>query len=99
MKFLPLASLTLVASLALTGCSSENSDKYYDLGFKIGSSAGFANAWNKGFTPLNFNQLCESFFEDYKEETGDTTFVLPSREDFASLLKGCSDGYRETATP
>lgn len=99
MKVLPLASLTLVASLSLTGCASEKSDKYYDLGFKIGSSAGFINAWKKGFTPLTFNELCEDFFDDYKQETGDTSFILPSREDFAFLLKGCSDGYRETYKP
>jgi len=95
MKFLPLASLALVASLSLAGCASEKSDKYYDLGFKIGSSAGLINAWEKGITPFTFNELCEDFFDDYKQETGDTSFNLPSREDLALLLKGCRDGYYE----
>lgn len=99
MKFLMLASSVLVASLSLTSCVSEKSDKYYDLGFKIGSSAGFINAWEKGVTPFTFNELCEDFFDDYKQETGDTSFILPSREDFALLLKGCSDGYRDTSKP
>jgi len=95
MKFLPLASLALVASLSLAGCASEKSDKYYDLGFRIGSSAGFINAYNNGITNFTFNEMCEGFFDDYKQETGDTSFNLPSREDLALLLKGCRDGYFE----
>ena len=95
MKSLPIASLALVALLSLAGCASEKSDKYYDLGFRIGSSAGFINAWNKGITPFTFNKLCQGFFDDYKQETGDTNFNLPSQENLALLLKGCRDGYYE----
>jgi len=43
--------------------------------------------------------MCEDFFDDDKQETGDTSFILPSREEFSLLLKGCSDGYRENYKP
>ena len=65
--YLPIASLALV--LALSGCSS---DKYYDLGFKIGQSSYFEENWTyfKKMNPFfgdslkkSFDQICEEFFD------------------------------------
>lgn len=97
MKLLPIASLALI--LALTGCAS---DKYYDLGFRIGSSAEFVKSWNwyeknNGFlgedSRLSFGGLCERNFNSYVEEAGDNSYSFPSGESIKSLVQGCRDGY------
>ena len=103
MKLLPIASLALV--LALSGCSS---DKYYDLGFKIGQSSYFEENWTyfKKMNPFfgdslkkSFDQICEEFFDAHTKENNDESFALPNSKQLDSLLQGCRDGYEEATRP
>lgn len=105
MKSLPCVSLALIALLLPTGCAS---DEYYDLGFKIGSSAEFLDSWDRieklnqfvgGESKVNFNQLCEGRFQSYRDDEGGKSYVLPTRENVESLIQGCRDGFVEATRP
>ena len=103
MNALPFASLAL--ALALSGCAS---DKYYDLGFKIGASSNFAENWAY-FEKMNpffgdglkksFDQICEEFFDFYAKENDDESFAFPTFKQLDSLLQGCRNGYEEATPP
>ncbi len=105
MKSFSIASLALITCLSLTGCAS---DKYYDLGFEIGTSSQLAENWEY-FEKMNpifgdglkktFNQICEEFFDSYTEENDDKRFALPTSKELESLIQGCRDGYRDATRP
>jgi hypothetical protein len=95
MKLLRLASLSLVAALSLSGCAS---DKYYDLGSELGSSANFVNAWGgtggmiEG-VPEVVNRACKEAYKKYLQKTGDREFANASSENLRELVKGCKNGF------
>lgn len=104
MKPIAIASLAIVASLSLTGCAS---DKYYDLGFKIGSSENFVDAFirqkaQNPYMTINgtyFESICRNYFNMYVKETDSSDFLLTTSNEFISLLNGCRAGYTDAQRP
>ncbi len=97
MKSLSIASLALV--LALSGCAS---DKFYDLGYEIGSSEQLIKRWEENSKMdkdstfrTTFRDLCTSLFDVYLRQTSDESFALPTSEELESLVKGCGNGWTD----
>ena len=103
MKFLPLASLALIASLALTSCAAgQSKNKYYEKGFKIASSDSFPELMSEfssneqeGYIVV----LCELALRDYFVLTGDKDFAYPTKEEIKSFVKGCEAGFKDAWRP